>query len=65
MNSGSFTKDHTYTRQYQVRGQNSPASDSHVGPEPGQNLQFILSASDHHIAPDAKYSNSQNMCNTL
>ena len=61
MNSSSFTKDLTYTRQYQVRGQISSASDWHVAAEPEQNPQFIPSASDHHIAPDAQYSNSQNI----
>ena len=34
MTSSYFPKDHTYARQYQVRGQNSPASDCHVAPEP-------------------------------
>ena len=61
MNSSSFTKDHTYARQYQVRGQHSSASDYHVSPEPEQKPQFIPSASDHHIAPDAQYSKSQNI----
>ena len=65
MNLSSFIKDHTYVREYQVRGQNSSASDCHVSPEPEQNPQFVPSASDHHIAPDAQYSKSQNMCNTL
>ena len=57
--------DHIYARQYQARGQNSSASDYHVTPEPEQNPQFIPPASDHHIAPDAQNSKSQNMCNTL
>ena len=48
-----------------VWGQNSPASDCHDAPEPEQNLQFVPSASDHHIAPYAQYSKSQNMCDTL
>ena len=65
MNSCSFTRNHTYARQYQVRGQYSPASDCHVASESEQNPQFVPSVSDHHIAPDAKYSESQNMCNTL
>ena len=65
MNSSSFTKDNMYTRQYQVRGQNSPASDCHVTPEQEQNPQFVPSISDPHIAPDAQYSKSHNMCNTL
>ena len=65
MNSSSFTKDHTYTRQYQERGQNLPTSDCHVANEPEQNYQFVPPVSDHHIAPDAQYSKSQNMCNTL
>ena len=48
-----------------VKGQNSPASNCHAAPEPEQNLQFVPSASDHHITPDAQYSKPQNMCNTL
>ena len=48
-----------------VRGQNSHVSDCHVAPEPEQNPQFISSTSDHHSVPDAQYSKSQNMCNTL
>ena len=48
-----------------VRGHNSPASDCHVTPEQEQNPQFVPSISDPHIAPDAQYSKSHNMCNTL
>ena len=65
MNSTSFTKDHTYARQYQVRGKNSTASHCHVALEPKQNPQFVPSVSDHHIASDAQCSQLQNMCNTL
>ena len=65
MNSTAFTKDHTYARQYQVREKHSPAADCHVALEPKQNPQFVPSVSDHHIAPDAQYLQSQNMCNTL
>ena len=53
MNSSSFTKGHTYAKQYRVKEQNSSASDCHVVPEPEQNPHFVPSASDHHIAPDA------------
>ena len=56
MNSTSFTKDNTYARQYQVRGQNSPTSHCHVAFQPKQNPQFVPSLSDHHIASDAQHS---------
>ena len=51
MNYGSFTKAHTYARQYQVRGKrtNSSASDCHVAPETEQSSQFVPSTIDYHI----------------
>ena len=66
MNSATFTKDHTYARQYQVREKHSAAADCHVALEQKKlNPPFVPSVSDHHIAPDAQYSQSQNMYNTL
>ena len=65
MNSTTFTKDHTYARQYQVREKHSATADCHLTLEPKQNHQVVPSVSDHHIAPDAQYSQSQNMYNAV
>ena len=55
MNSSFFTKYHTFTRQYQVKRQNSPVSDCYVAPNAqyskSQNMCNIL----QHIVLDLIY----------